>query len=69
MEKEMKFEEAIEQLSAVVKALESGDVPLEEAITLYEKGMKLSKECTEILQKAEQKVRFLQEQTEQNEDE
>ncbi len=70
MSNEMKFEEAIHQLSEIVKALESGEIPLEESIALYEKGMLLSKRCTEILEKAEQKVRFLQEQqteTESNE--
>lgn len=70
MSNEMKFEEAIHQLSEIVKALESGEIPLEESIALYEKGMLLSKQCTEILEKAEQKVRFLQEQqteTESNE--
>lgn len=60
MEKELKFEEAIQQLSEIVKALESGDVPLDESITLFEQGIKLSKKCTDILENAEQKVRFLQ---------
>lgn len=60
MGKELKFEEAIKQLSEIVKALESGEVPLDESIALFEEGMKLSKQCTEILEKAEQKVRFLQ---------
>ncbi|MBQ7935148.1 MAG: exodeoxyribonuclease VII small subunit [Clostridia bacterium] len=68
MGKELKFEEAIKQLSEIVKALESGEVPLDESIALFEEGMKLSKQCTEILEKAEQKVRFLQ-QTESEIDE
>ena len=68
MGKELKFEEAIKQLSEIVKALESGEVPLDESIALFEEGMKLSKQCTEILEKAEQKVRFLQ-QTEPEIDE
>ena len=61
MSNEMKFEEAIQQLSEIVKALESGEVPLDESIALYEKGMQLSRKCAEILENAEQKVRFLQE--------
>ena len=69
MEKDMKFEEAIKQLSEIVKSLESGEVPLDEAIALYEQGMKLSKLCTEILENAEQKVRFFQQQSEQITDE
>ncbi len=67
MSTEMKFEEAILQLSEIVKALESGEVPLDESIALYEKGMQLSKKCAEILEKAEQKVRFLQEQQAESE--
>lgn len=70
MSNEMKFEEAIQQLSEIVKALESGEVPLDESIALYEKGMQLSRKCAEILENAEQKVRFLQEnqaETEPNE--
>ena len=59
MSNEMKFEEAIQQLSEIVKALESGEVPLDESIALYEKGMQLSRKCAEILENAEQKVRFL----------
>ena len=66
MEKEMKFEEAISRLSEIIKALESGEVPLDESIVLYEEGMKLSKKCAEILEKAEQKVRFLQENQAEN---
>ena len=60
MSNSLKFEEAIRRLSDVVKALESGEVPLEESIALFEEGMKLSKQCTELLEQAEQKVRFLQ---------
>lgn len=66
MEKAMKFEEAIKQLGEIVKNLESGEVPLDESIALFEEGMKLSKRCAEILEQAEQKVRFLQQETEQN---
>lgn len=62
MEKEMKFEDAIGKLSEIVKALESAEVPLDEAIALYEEGMKLSKKCADILERAEQKVRFLQQE-------
>ncbi len=69
MEKKMNFEEAIKQLAEIVKSLESGEVPLDESIALYEKGMKLSKQCTELLEKAEQKVRFLQQNEGQNKDE
>lgn len=60
MSENMKFEDAVRRLGEVVKALESGDVPLDESIALFEEGMKLSKQCAELLEQAEQKVRFLQ---------
>lgn len=62
MENNLKFEDAIKQLAEIVKSLESGEVPLDESITLYEAGMKLSKQCADLLEKAEQKVRFLQQE-------
>ncbi len=64
MPKEIKFEEAMNQLAEIVSRLESGEISLDESIDLYEKGMKLSKQCAELLEKAEQKVRFLQEEAE-----
>ncbi len=66
MEKELKFEEAIQRLSEIVHALESGQVALDDSITLFEEGMKISKKCTEILEQAEQKVRFLQQNQSEN---
>jgi exodeoxyribonuclease VII small subunit len=69
MEKEIKFEQAMAQLSEIVKTLENGEAPLDEAIALFEDGMKLSKHCTELLERAEQKVHFLQEQAENTSDE
>ena len=64
MEQEMKFEEAMQALTEIVKKLESGEATLDESITLYEQGIQLSKRCTELLEKAEQKVRFLQQSAE-----
>ncbi|NBJ70199.1 MULTISPECIES: exodeoxyribonuclease VII small subunit [Clostridia] len=55
-EKELTFEEAMQQLEQVVEKLETGDVPLEKAITYYQDGMKLSKLCTEKLNQAEEKM-------------
>ncbi|GAA2899728.1 exodeoxyribonuclease VII small subunit [Enterococcus pseudoavium] len=47
------FEESIAQLEAIVTQLERGDVPLEEALTAFQKGMELSKHCQDTLTKAE----------------
>ncbi|MEK6189617.1 Exodeoxyribonuclease VII small subunit [Carnobacterium alterfunditum] len=52
--KKMKFEEAMQQLEEIVTNLERGDVPLEEALDQFQKGVSLSKFCKETLQNAEQ---------------
>lgn len=57
MEKEpIRFEEAMLKLEEVVQKLETGDVPLEDAITLYKKGMELSSYCHGKLQDAEKQL-------------
>ena len=53
MSKEKKFEENLAVLEAIVQKLESGQVPLEEAISEFQKGMKLSKDLQETLDQAE----------------
>jgi len=53
---EMSFEEAMTALEAVVGQLERGDVPLEQSITLYERGAELKKRCEAKLKEAEEKV-------------
>ena len=53
---EMSFEEAMAALETVVGQLERGEVPLEQSITLYERGAALKKRCEEKLKEAEEKV-------------
>ena len=53
MSKEKKFEENLADLEVIVQKLENGDVALEEAIAEFQKGMKLSKELQDSLDKAE----------------
>lgn len=53
---EMSFEEAIRELETVVNALDRGDVPLEDSITLYERGAALKARCEAKLKEAEEKV-------------
>ena len=53
---EMSFEDALRELEQVVAKLESGDVPLDESITLYERGAALKKRCEAKLKDAEEKV-------------
>lgn len=61
MAKAKSFEESIEELEAIVAKLEKGDCPLDEAVELFEKGVKLSKECHKTLDNAEQKIKILTE--------
>ena len=53
---QMSFEEAMKALENVVNRLESGDVPLEESIQLYERGAALKSHCQTKLKEAEEKV-------------
>ena len=50
------FEEALARLEVIVARLEHGEVPLEEALGLFEEGTALMKQCSTALDKAEQKV-------------
>ena len=53
---EMSFEQAMSELEAVVSQLESGEVPLEDSIRLYERGAALKEHCQKKLAEAEEKV-------------
>ena len=53
---EMSFEEALEELEAIVRALEDGKGKLEEAISAYERGAQLKVHCEKKLKEAQSKV-------------
>ena len=53
------FEKSLARLEEVVKRLESTDLSLDEAMKLFEEGVKLSRECQEQLEEAEGKVEIL----------
>jgi len=55
----LKFEKAIEELKGIVSRLEGGNLPLEEALSLFEKGVQLTKYCNQKLDEAEKKVEIL----------
>lgn len=55
-EEELTFEQAMEELEQVVEKLEEGDVPLEEAISIYKKGMDLSRLCHTKLKSVEEQL-------------
>ena len=53
------FEQAMKQLEQIVEALESGDLPLEKAISKFEEGIQLSKFCSNMLDETEKKITIL----------
>lgn len=53
------FEQALEDLEALVTSMEDGDLSLEESLQAFEKGIKLTRECQTALKNAEQKVQVL----------
>lgn len=58
-QEELSFEEAMQRLEAIVAKLESGDVPLETAIDLFQEGMRLSQLCGGKLEQVESKIELL----------
>jgi exodeoxyribonuclease VII small subunit len=58
------LEKSLEDLEALVARLESGDLPLEQALKEFERGVKLTRQCQTALQEAEQKVEILLKRTE-----
>ena len=57
--KEKSFEENIENLENIVTELEKGDLNLDDAMKKFEEGMKISRNCTKILDEAEKKITIL----------
>ncbi|MBV9612363.1 MAG: exodeoxyribonuclease VII small subunit [Acidobacteriaceae bacterium] len=53
------FEASLGELESIVKELEKGDLPLEQSLALFEKGMRLSAECKRQLEEAESRVEIL----------
>ena len=53
------FEQSLQKLEALVKNLETGTLPLEEALTAFQEGVGLVKQCQVLLSQAEQKVEIL----------
>jgi exodeoxyribonuclease VII small subunit len=53
------FEQSLAQLEALVSQLESGDLPLDQALARFEQGVRLTRECQGALNAAQQKVQLL----------
>lgn len=54
--KDLSFEEALEELEGIVEKLEAGDAPLEQSITIYQRGAQLKAHCETKLKNAQLKV-------------
>jgi exodeoxyribonuclease VII small subunit len=55
------FEETLTELESLVDTLEKGDLSLEDSLTAFERGIRLTRDCQKALDEAEQKVRVLSE--------
>lgn len=59
MEDKITFEESMKNLEAIVTELEKGELSLDESVEKFEEGIKISKECNNILESAEKKISIL----------
>ena len=50
------FEQALTELESHIRRLDSGELPLEEALEVFEAGIQLQKECAELLDATEQRI-------------
>ena len=58
---ELSFEESIKELTNIVGKIEQGQIPLQDSLSQYEKGMALIKQCRTILEKAEKRIEKISE--------
>lgn len=66
MNKEMTFEQAMLELEQITKQLESGEIPLDDSLKLFEKGVELTRFCSNALEDAQQKIAILTKDNEGN---
>lgn len=59
MSKELNFEEKLKNLEELVSRLDKDELTLDESIKIFEEGVKLSKECSDEIEKAEKKINIL----------
>ncbi len=64
----MSFEEAIKELTSIVGKIEQGQIPLQDSLEQYERGMALIKHCRTILQKAEKRIEKISELEEKSQE-
>ena len=63
---EKTFEASLAELEVIVGQLEEGDMPLEESLELFEKGIKLSRDCRARLSNAERRIEILMQDSDGN---
>ncbi len=68
LSKNFDFEKSIKELEKIAESLENEQISLEDSIKLFEKGVMLSKQCTEYLENAKQKITTLTEKESENND-
>ncbi len=66
-QQELDFESAIKELTDIVEKIELGEIPLQDSLEQYEKGMCLIKHCRSILQMAERRILDISQQSEPSE--
>lgn len=59
MEENTSFEDKMKKLEEIANELEKGELNLDDSVSKFEEGMKLSKECSQMLEKAEKKITML----------
>lgn len=59
MSETIHFEQSIGELEQIVKQLEKGELPLEDSLKQFEKGINLARQCQDVLKQAEQKIEIL----------
>lgn len=64
MSNNLSFEESIEKLEDIANKLESGELDLDSSLKIFEEGIKISNNCSKMLEKAEKKITILLEDRE-----
>ena len=56
---ELTFEEAMEEIEILVRKMESSNLPLQETLAAFERGIRLTRLCQDYLEKAEQRIEYI----------
>jgi exodeoxyribonuclease VII small subunit len=56
---DIKFEDALQRLEEIVDRLETGELPLEDSLKVFEEGVALARRCSKYLEEAEKRVELL----------